>query len=172
MKTKIFTLAIAILGFTSASFAQDGPKSTATNATAEASATMLTPLKLVKTQDLNFGKIASSNEQGTAVLTTESVISRTGGVAILDGITPTAAQFTVTGEEGQTYSMSAPASIELTSGSTNLTLALVYDKEKTGNTLASGTSVISVGGTLTVPANTVAGEYKNESGLKITVNYE
>ena len=67
MKTRIITLAVAILGFTSATFAQ----SNATNATATASATLLTPLSISKNVDLNFGNIASSNEEGTAVLTTE-----------------------------------------------------------------------------------------------------
>lgn len=168
MKTKFITLAISILGFTSATFAQ----STATNATATASATLLTPLSITKDIDLNFGNIASSNEAGTAVLTTAGVISRTGGVAILDGVTPAAAKFTVVGASSETYSMDAPASIKLKSGSTELNLSLVYDKAATGNVLTGGSSVILVGGTLSIPANTVAGTYTNTTDLKITVNYE
>ncbi len=168
MKTKFFTLAIAILGFTSASFAQ----STATNATANASATLLTPLSITKNIDLNFGNVASSNESGTAVLTTASVISRTGGVAILEGITPSAAKFTVLGASSETYSMQAPSSIKLKSGSTELDLSLVYDKASTGNVLTGGSSIILVGGTLSIPANTVAGTYTNTTDLKITVAYE
>lgn len=170
MKTKIFTLAIAILGFSASSFAQIP---TGTFAIANASATMLTPLKIEKNQDLNFGNIASSMEAGTAVLTTAGGISRTGGVAILKNITPTAAQFTVTGDQNQKYSMDAPASIELTSGSTKLTLVLDYGTNTaSGNVLTGGSSVIKVGGTLSVPANTVAGIYTNTKDLKITVAYE
>lgn len=166
MKTKFITLAIAILGFSSATFAQS-------EATAAASATLLTPLSITKDKDLNFGNIASSNEAGTAVLTTGGVVSSTGGVAILDGVTPpAAAKFTVVGASSETYSMQAPASIVLTSGSTNLNLSLVYDKAASGNLLTGGSSVILVGGTLSIPANTVAGTYTNPSGLKITVNYE
>ncbi len=165
MKTKFITLAIAILGFSSATFAQSA-------ATATASATLLTPLSITKDIDLNFGNIASSNEAGTAVLTTGGVVSSTGGVAILDGITPTAAKFTVVGASSETYSMDAPASIVLTSGSTNLNLSLVYDKAASGNVLTGGSSVILVGGTLSIPANTVAGTYTNTTDLKITVNYE
>ena len=168
MKTRIITLAVAILGFTSATFAQ----SNATNATATASATLLTPLSISKNVDLNFGNIASSNEAGTAVLTTASGISRTGGVAILDGVTPTAAQFTVVGASSETYSMQAPSSIKLKSGSVELNLSLVYDKNATGNVLTGGSSTILVGGTLSIPANTVAGTYSNTTDLKITVNYE
>lgn len=168
MKTRIITLALAILGFTSSTFAQ----STATNATANASATLLTPLSITKDVDLNFGNIASSNEEGTAVLTTGGVISRTGGVAILDGVTPAAAKFTVIGASSETYSMQAPSSIKLRSGSVELDLSLVYDKNATGNVLSSGSSTILVGGTLSIPANTVAGTYSNTTDLKITVNYE
>ena len=139
---------------------------------ATASATLLTPLSITKNVDLNFGNIASSNEAGTAVLTTAGVISRTGGVAILKGITPAAAKFTVIGASSETYSMQAPSSIKLKSGSTELDLSLVYDKTATGNVLTGGSSVILVGGTLSIPANTVAGTYSNTTDLKITVNYE
>ena len=178
MKTKFFTLAIAILGFTSASFAQ----STATNATANASATLLTPLSITKSVDLNFGNIASSNETGTAILSTAGVVTRTGGVAVLTGIQATAAKFTVTGDAAQKFTMTAPASIGLSSGTGDpLNLVLEYKTDlgatltapsATGVVLTGGSRDIFVGGTLTVPANTVAGTYTNTTDLKITVAYE
>ncbi len=177
MKTKFITLAIAILGFSASSFAQTG-----TNATANASATLLTPLKIEKTQDLNFGKIASSMEEGKAILSTAGVVTRSGGVAVLTGIQATAAKFTVTGDANQKFTMSAPASIGLSSGTGSpLNLVLDYKTDlgatltapsSTGVVLTGGSREILVGGTLTVPANTVAGVYKNETELKITVSYE
>ena len=99
-------------------------------------------------------------------------MTRTGGVAILKGITPTAAKFTVIGASSEKYRMQAPSSIKLKSGTTELNLNLTYNKEATGNTLTGGSSTILVGGTLSIPANTVAGTYSNTTDLKITVNYE
>lgn len=168
MKTKILTLAIAILGFTTASFAQS-------NATATSSATLLTPLTIENKANLDFGTLASSNTNGTAILSTDGGVTKTGGVGVIvtSGVTPKAAQFLVTGALNSKYHMVAPSSIELTGPAGNLTLTLNYDKSTTElNDLTSGTSTIKVGGILDIPANTVAGTYTNASGLKITVNYE
>ena len=161
---KIFTIALVALGFSVNTFAQS-------TATASSTALFLVPISITKNTDMNFGTLASSATAGTAVLSTSSVLSKTEGVTIVSG-TPTAAQFTVTGEGSKTFSVSRPASIELTGpASATLTLTLADDLSGTTGTLSSGTKVIKVGGTLAVPANTVAGTYSNATGLYVTVNY-
>lgn len=161
---KILTLVLLAFGFSTATFAQS-------TATASATATFLVPISIAKNADLNFGTLASSGTAGTAVLTTAGALSKTNGVTIVSG-TPTAAQFTVTGDSNKSFSVTRPASIVLTgSVSGSLTLTLADDLGGATGTLVSGTKVIKVGGTLAVPANTVAGVYSNASGLSITVNY-
>ncbi len=165
MKTvKIFALSLVVLGFSATTFAQS------TSASATASATLLVPISIAKTTDMSFGTIASSATAGTVVLDYANGTTVTGGVHKFSGTTTTA-QFTVTGDSNKTFSISHPATITLT-GSVSGTLSVAINNElgETG-TLVSGTKVINVGGTLTVPANTVAGTYSNSTDLKVTVNY-
>jgi len=167
MKTtiKLFALAVLILGFSANSFAQS------ISAPATASATLLVPLSIAKTTDMSFGTIASTGTAGTVVLDYANGTTVTGGVTKFGG-TITTAQFTVTGDTDKTFSISHPATITLT-GSVAGTLEVAINNQLgTSGTLVSGTKVINVGGTLTVPANTVAGVYSNTQDLKVTVNYE
>lgn len=172
MKTRIFTLAIAILGFTSASFAQS-------SATAEASATLLTPLSIKKDANLNFGTIASSATDGTATIEASEVGKRTvtNGVAALGG-SPSPAKFTVTGAKDQYYGMvTPPSTIQLTNesdGTKKLDLVLTYSNNAKDSRKfdINGKNIFYVGGSINIPAGTIAGIYSNKTGLTVTVAYE
>ena len=67
-------------------------------ASATAEATILEPIAISKTVDMNFGNLAVNASPGTIVLTPESARSATGGVTFLPSNvgTITAASFTVT----------------------------------------------------------------------------
>ena len=161
---KIFALSLLVLGFSATTFAQS------TSSAATASATLLVPISIAKTTDMSFGTIASSATAGTVVLDYSNGTTVTGGVHKFTGTTTTA-QFTVTGDSNKTFSISYPETLTLTgSVSGTLSVAVTSDLGATG-TLVSGSKVINVGGTLTVPANTVAGTYSNTQDLKVTVNY-
>ncbi|MCE5320546.1 MAG: DUF4402 domain-containing protein, partial [Bacteroidales bacterium] len=104
MKTtiKIFSLAIAIIGFSATSFAQ-------VSATATATSTIVTPIAISKTVDMNFGNVAVSSSAGTVVLATAGTRTATGGVTLpATSGTIAAAEFTVTGQAGYTYSITLP----------------------------------------------------------------
>lgn len=163
MKNKIFTLAILMTGFSAASFAQS-------SATATATATLVTPIAISKTVDMNFGTVAASATSGTVVLGTDNSVSPTGGVT-LPGGTPTAAQFSVTGEGTSSFSISLPASITLVSGSDNLTVDGFSSTPETTGALTAGAATVKVGATLNVPANAPSGTYTNTTDLTVTVNY-
>ena len=172
MKTisKIFALSLVVLGFSTASFAQS-------SATATASATLLTPISISKTADMSFGTLASNAVGGSVTLTPAGVISASGtGVRIMNNSTGAAASFTVTGEAGQSFSISHPATITLTSGSNTLTVnSIINDvtnsNSGSGTVATGGTKVINLGGVLVVPANAPKGTYSNTSDLTVTVNY-
>ena len=70
---KLIVFAIAILGFTAVSFGQ-------VNTSAATSATVITPISILKTTDLSFGTLAvSPTVAGTLVLSTAGVRDVTGG---------------------------------------------------------------------------------------------
>ena len=180
MKKVIFS-AFALVSFAINSNAQ-------AVATATASATIVTPISIVKTVDLNFGNIAvQAGTGGTVELTPGAGAAarvRTAGVTLPNVIgTVTAAEFTIAGTGTYTYAITLPANgtVLLTKAggvdmpandfrayTTNLGLRTV------GNTTSvldgSGDDLLKVGATLTVGANQNPGLYAS-TAFNVTVNY-
>jgi Domain of unknown function (DUF4402) len=172
MKNKFIAIAFLAMGFSIQTFAQS-------SATAEATATLVNPISIVATTNMDFGTIAASNSSGSVVLTTGGVATPNGGVTLVSG-TPSAALFTVSGEGGSGFSINyPPASILLNNGSDVLTVnAFTYSNNGdatgtlSGVTGETGTSTIAVGATLVVPAGAKAGIYTNTNDdFTLTVNY-
>lgn len=171
---KIFWLsggALVLMAAPSMAFAADA------TATAGVNATVLTPIAISKTADLNFGSFAAdSNESGTVVLATGGTRTFSGGAsAVSTGAgTVTAASFTVTGEGAATFSITLPSSaVTLTRATGTETMSVatfVSDPSGTG-ALVAGTKAVNVGATLSVGAAQVAGSYVNASGLPVIVAY-
>jgi len=167
--TKLFAIAIVILGFSATSFAQ-------VDATATASATIITPIAINKTVDLNFGNISVSATGGTVILAPSLAGARstTGGVTLptVTG-TFTAAKFVVTGLGNSTYSISLPAApISLSDGASHtMAVGTFTSTPSTTGALTAGTQDVYVGVTLTVAGLQAAGLYTNSTDLTVTVNY-
>ena len=167
--TKLFALAIVMFAFTAGSFAQ-------VSATATASATIVAPITINKTVDMNFGNVAVGAVAGTVVLTPASVRSTTGGTT-LPAVTGTvsAASFTVGGEPNFTYSITLPAAATtISSGANNMTVDTWTSNPTVvaGGTLSgAGTQTLLVGGTLNVNASQAAGSYTSAIPFTVTVNY-
>jgi hypothetical protein len=165
--SKLFALVILMAVFATSSFAQ-------VTASASAGATILTPIAITKTVDMNFGNLAVNATSGTIVLTPASTRTNTGGVTFLNGNagTVTAASFTVTGLADATYSITLPASATTISYSGNdMTVDnWTSDPTPTG-VLTAGTQTLNVGATLNVPASSPAGVYTSATPFEVTVNY-
>lgn len=164
---KIIILAIVlILGLRGTSFAQ-------VSATATASATIITPIAISKTVDMNFGNIAVSGTGGTVVLAPAGTRTSTGGVTLpVVAGTVAAASFTVTGLSTYTFSISLPSSpITITSGSNTMTVGTFTSNPATTGTLTGGTATVNVGATLNVGASQAAGTYTSGTPFTVTVNY-
>ncbi len=132
--------------FTAVAFSQS-------SATASAAATILTPIAISNTVDMNFGNLASSGTAGTCVLATDASRSTTGGVTIMAGGTITAASFTVTGVAAATYTITLPAGATTVSDGTNTMTIDTWASNPSGTgTLTGGTSTLLVGATLNVNA--------------------
>jgi len=164
---RIFVIACAMIGYVSGAFAQ-------ASATASASATIITPISISKTADLNFGNVAvSATVAGTAVITPAGVRSATLGVTLpATSGTVSAASFTVTGAAGYSYVITLPSSaLTITNGSNTMTVTTFVSSPATNGTLTGGTQTLTVGATLNVDAGQAAGLYTSETPFSVTVNY-
>ena len=166
---KFFAIAILFSGVSVMASAQN-PEATAT-----ASATIVTPISIKKTDDLAFGNIIADADGGTVTVTSAGVISHSGVVAPSVKGTSSAASFTVTGLTGATYAIGLPADnaviLKKDGSSTDPKeqMKLTAFTEKATKILTGGTETFGVGATLNVVAGQVAGTYT--SNFNVTVNY-
>jgi hypothetical protein len=165
--TRLFVTAIVLLSFGAASFAQ-------VSATATATATIITPIAITKTIDMNFGNVASGpTVVGTVILTPASTRTVTGSCTLpaVAG-TVTAASFTVTGLGTSTFSITLPVgATTITSGSDNMTVDTWISTPTPTGVLAAGTATILVGATLHAGISQAAGTYVSAIPFSVTVNY-
>jgi len=167
-KTKIIIATIlAMTAVSISSFAQ-------VSATATTSVTVITPIAISKTVDMNFGNLAASpTVAGTIVLAPTGTRTKSGGITLpaVAG-TVTAASFAVTGLGTSTYSITLPGTITLTgTPSGTMTVSSFLSTPSGTGTLAAGAQTVLVGGTLNVAAGQPAGAYTNTTNLTVTVNY-
>ncbi|MEI8049029.1 MAG: DUF4402 domain-containing protein [Bacteroidota bacterium] len=161
---KIFAIAIVALGFSTSAFAQSAKSASST-------ATLVTPLKITKTTDLDFGVVASSATAGTIAMNYNNGLTPSGGSYVISG-TPTSAKFNVTGADGESISVSYPTTLTLTGVALGtLTLSSITADCGTTTTIGGGAKDIKFSSVLEIPANTVADTYTNATGLTVTVNY-
>jgi hypothetical protein len=171
MKTsiKLFALGMILMGFGVTVNAQ-------VTANAPTSATIVTPIAITKTVDMNFGNVAVSTTSGTVLLTPASTRTPGGGVTLPSTIgTVTAASFTVTGQAAYSYSITLPNTdftlTRSTGTETMIVNAFTSDPTPTGMLNGSGSQTLNVGATLNVTGSQVAGLYRNLTGFPVTVNY-
>jgi len=164
---RLLTFAIIFAGITTATLAQ-------VSATATASATIVGPIGITNTANMNFGNVAVSNVAGTVVMTPAAVRSTTGGCT-LPAITGTvaAAAFNVTGAASYTYAITLPAAATtITSGGNTMTVdTWTSTPSGTGTLSAGGSQTLTVGATLNVGASQAAGTYVSGTPFTVTVNY-
>jgi len=167
MKNLLLT-AIAIFGFSAISFGQ-----ATVSATANAEATIVTPLGIEKKIDLNFGNVAVNNTIGTVIITPLGVRSVTGG-ATLPAVTGTvtAASFDVIGDTDYGYSIKLPTTATtVKSGSNTMTVDTWSSNPTTTGKLTSGKQTLLVGATLNVGISQAAGKYTSDQNFTVTVCY-
>ena len=172
MKNIIKSIAIAavVIVSSNSSFAQ-------ALATASASATIITPITIVKTVDMNFGNVAvSATIAGTAVLAPAGTRTTggAGGVTLpATNGTVSAASFTVSGQANYTYAITLPTTATISDGAShNMTVnAFTSSPSATGLLSSGGSQVLTVGATLNVTAAQTPGVYTNATGVPVTVNY-
>jgi hypothetical protein len=172
MKTAL-KIALGLSALTSiATLASTASAQATATATASGTATVLAPLTANKTSDLAFGTIIRPNT-GSATVTVDNAGARTVVGAAAVGGSATAASFQVIGEGGSVYSVTVPASFNMTSGANTLAVATT-NSSGGGGTLSGSAGTVStasfgVGGSINVSTATAAGAYTGN--LTITASY-
>ena len=170
MKTtlKIFALSVALFGINNISFGQD-----TSTAAANADANIITPISILKVNDINFGDLVPSATTAVTV-----VMDQTGSITsdaqyfLANSSTPrTAASFTISGEAGHAYKINCPTTIALEGPGDDMTLTFNPSLAiGTSLILTGGTQTLNLGGSLALAANQTAGAYSAE--FNVTVAYE
>ena len=145
-------------------------------ASANATATIITPITIAFQEHLNFGNIVAGTDAGTVTVTASTTPARssTRGV-ILPIATPgtfNAARFTVSGLADATYTITLPASATIThtDGATTMTVDEFTSDPDEAGVLTGGTQDLSVGARLNVGAGQVAGDYTGEFSVTVAYN--
>lgn len=167
MKYTTMCFALLLIGLSANASAQ-------VTANATIGVTIVTPIGITKSVDMDFGNIAVGvATAGTTILSTDGSRSATGGVTLpATNGSPKPAAFIITGADKYTYSISLPSSpIALTGTTSGVTVGSFKSNPNTIGALTSGTQTVTIGATLMIPASTAADTYKNSAGLSVTVNY-
>ncbi len=147
------------------------PARAATRA-APVEAVTISPLSLVKTDDLDFGTLISGPTAGTATINANTgARTTTGGVTAGPGGTPKRAEFVGVASFGLLLTVAISPSPTLTNGTGGTMTTALTVQGGTGIRLFPGTRVqtFRVGGTLNVGANQQPGTYAGN--FTLTVNY-
>jgi hypothetical protein len=141
----------------------------AASATSNADAVVIAPIGISNTTGLNFGRVAPTGVAGTVVVDTADGRTSTN-VDLVSGGTVTSADFAITGEASEGYSITLPASATITSGANNMTVD-TFTHSAGGSPALDGTGnhSFSVGATLNVGAAQAVGTYTGT--FSVTVNY-
>ncbi|CAM4174768.1 DUF4402 domain-containing protein [Flavobacterium weaverense] len=166
-----FLAILAIAAFSNIANAQS-------SATASATATIVTPISITNTADMSFGMIAVNGSAGTVILSSDGGTIESG-VTLQTGALSTpakAAGFDVAGTANYGYSITIPTGdVTLTNplNSSTMTISRFTSSLVGGKSTLNdlGKSSFTVGGTLNVAAGQVAGVYKNDKAITVTVNY-
>ncbi|WP_010229520.1 DUF4402 domain-containing protein [Gillisia marina] len=164
MKNVQTFIGILILCFSTSILAQ-------ATASFNASVTIIQPIGITTTSDLKFANVDAKNG-GDVTLSPNSTRSTSGEVELAEGGAVSAASFEITGEPGYTYSVTLPGdNYVLSNGSETMEINNFTSDFNSENALAVGSQTINVGATLKVNPNQTPGNYVNQGGFNVTVNY-
>lgn len=136
-----------------------------------ASATIIQPIGITTTADLNFAHL-DAQRGGSVILSPDDKRISTDGVVLSDEAGVSAATFEVTGEPGVAFSISLPGNeFVLTNGQEDMIIKDFTSSLAGTGTLTNGSSTVKVGATLNVNANQQPGIYRSTGALNVTVNY-
>jgi len=137
-------------------------------------ARVITPISIENTggQGLDFGMIALGASESKVVVSAEATVPVTvslGDAVVVTSTPQKAAKFTVSGEAGQAYSITLPASATLISGIYSLTINNFICSNGTGGNIGTN-DLFYVGGELTIPAGATPAVYLGTFSVTVAYN--
>jgi hypothetical protein len=169
--TKTATALLMLSGLASPAFAQSSNSATTTGTT-----TIIQPVTIAQDNALAFGTLVrpTSGSSTITIGTGSDTVSATGSAVVLRGTT-SRARYTVTGEGGETVSVTMPATFSLAkTGAPALTVNLA--RNPSGNlTLsnalgATGTASLDIGGSFSISDTTPTGAYSGTFTVSVAYN--
>lgn len=156
--------------------ADSSPCAGQSSAIASASASIVAPISMAKTVDMNFGNAATSATAGGSITLAPDGARLTGGTGVTlpaTAGTVSAASFVVSGAPGFTYAITLPASALLHGpGTASLLVDAFTSSPAINGTLSpTGSQTLMVGATLNIAAAQMPGTYTNAAGVPVIVNY-
>ena len=164
----VFAALVVFFGITSTINAQTATAQTS----ADASATIVTPLEINKVADLKFGNIAAGPVSGVVVMSTDDVRTSDGGVTLIAaGNESNAASFDITGAPDATFTIDLPSSIFIYSDGDKMEVNDFVSNLGDSSVLSNeGTANLKVGATLIVEANQTPGLYEGKFDVTVAYN--
>jgi len=169
--TKTILIGLAVIALVALAV----PSFAAGNVGATAESDLLTALAIENTCALDFGAMIAGGA-GTVIIPATLAGTRSGThTELVAQELGTSGKFHVTGTGSRTFAitLSQPANARLeTAGASSTTrqIGVVLDRDAATGTLSSGAVDIYVGGTLTVEAEDIAGEYTGSFDVAVAYN--
>jgi Domain of unknown function (DUF4402) len=168
-------IAIAMAGTSGAAFAQASATQSTTGSTR-----ILQAISISKQSDLAFGSIVRSATAGTNTITIDATdggreIDGSGGGALAAGTAFGRATYTVTGEGGQSFSITPESTFDMNrvGGGGTITVnvsASAATGALSGAIGSSGTATFGVGGNFDVSDTTATGNYTGTFNVVVAYN--
>lgn len=170
---KIIAAAVLVTGLfgSTSAFAQ-----ATASTSASGSVTLIRPITITKTADLEFGRVVKPTAgTGTVSMTNASdTTTASAGAVALAGITTSRAKFTIDGEGAQVVNITVPATFVITNTVDNITVTTTQNlgasTTLSGALGAAGNASLNVGGSFSVPAANSTGLYTGTLNVSVAYN--
>jgi hypothetical protein len=155
--------------------AAESPATPTTSAVGRFQATVIRSIAISKTSDLVFGRVAAPSSGSASVIVdaTSGLRTTTNNMLAFGAPTPSRAAFSVTGEGGEAFSVTVPATFQMNGpqAMTVTTSSSVSGASLLSGSLgAQGAFTFGVGGSAPIAATTPAGDYSGSFTVTVAYN--
>lgn len=140
------------------------------SATVVSRVTVIDPIVIHKTADLDFGNVISGYSPGSIILTPDGTRTAMGvqiSTSLPGNVTPAAVEVT---HGNNSYAVTLPDSY-LLYNTENPNQAIIIDDFTLQPIEGNGVDLLKIGATLNLQANQFSGLYTNPNGFNVTVSY-